>query len=167
MNITNRIVSKMQLPRDSRSRFHGTLHKIKSAAKSTRLDRIPLSSVLQHKTVRRFRGHPDDVVAELVQLIIGSSRSRRQGTNQAVYSTAPALTMRWQTDIDSIRRRLKNYSQLETIPFFLFFLLLLSPIHRRYLLLSLCSSYHRVLPSFVLAVVGAPLYIRRNFPRTL
>lgn len=40
-----------------------------------------------------------------------------QGTNQLVYSSAPALTMRWQMDIDSIRRRLKNYSQLQTTLF--------------------------------------------------
>lgn len=55
----------------------------------------------------------------------------KQGTNQAVYSSAPALTMRWQTDIDSIRRRLKNYSQLQTTlhPSFHFFLPLFPPYH--------------------------------------
>lgn len=53
----------------------------------------------------------------------------KQGTNQAVYSSAPALTMRWQTDIDSIRRRLKNYSQLQTTlhPSLHFFLPLFPP----------------------------------------
>lgn len=62
----------------------------------------------------------EDEIAELVQLIIGSLRSNKVQIRQYT-APAPALTMRWQTDIDSIRRRLKNYSQLQTTlptPFF-------------------------------------------------
>lgn len=55
----------------------------------------------------------EDEIAELVQLIIGSLRSDKVQIRRYTAGTRINNEM---TDIDSICRRLKNYSQLETIP---------------------------------------------------